>query len=304
MLNEGQILRHEGQILRHSQLKAFHHVALHGGFSVAAEALHLTQPAISEQVRNLEQTYDVQLFRRDRKKVTLTEAGTALLQLTRHYFDMEEQLQELLSESGAGVSGKLRIVVDSAYHIAEILAEFQKKYPDITIQVMTGNTEEVLSKLRSYDAEIGVLGSVSPGRDVETISLGSTEILGFCSRSFDIGARTSLTIEELQDYPLVFRESGSKTRLNLEEEAQRAGVVLKPKIIAEGREAVRAIVASGGGIGFVSEAEFGEYGQFRRIPLNGISIRMTESIVYLGQRRDVRLIRAFLEIARAHEQSS
>ncbi|WP_371229773.1 LysR substrate-binding domain-containing protein [Roseovarius sp. 2305UL8-3] len=283
--------------MRHSQLKAFHHVALHGGFSAAAEALNLTQPAISEQVRNLEQSYDVLLFQRDRKKVTLTETGTALLKISLHYFEVEQQMAELLSESSAAVSGELRIVADSAYHIADILSSFQEKFPRITISVMTGNTEEVVSRLRSYDAEIGVLGSLTPGKDMESISLGSTEIFGFCANSFDTGGKQTLSMSDLQKYPLIFRENGSKTRMTLEQKAQQVGITLKPAIIAEGREAVRAIVAAGTGIGFVSDAEFGSEPHFRKLPLEGASIHMDESIVYLSQRRDVRLIRAFREIA-------
>lgn len=283
--------------MRHSQLKAFHHVALTGGFSVAAEALNLTQPAISEQVRNLEQSYDVLLFHRDRKKVTLTETGAALLRVSRHYFEVEQQMIELLGESSAGVSGELRIIADSAYHIADLLLCFRKRFPKTTISVMTGNSAEVLSKLRSYDAEIGVLGSLTPGRDMEAINLGSTQIFGFCAEAFDTGRKRSLSIRDLERFPLVFRESGSKTRMKLEELAQQAGITLRPAVVAEGREAVRAIVAAGVGIGFVSEAEFGSEPHFRKLTLEGEGIRMNESIIYLSQRKDVRLIRAFREIA-------
>ena len=283
--------------MRHSQLKAFHHVALEGGFSTAAAALRLTQPAISEQVRNLEKNYDVQLFLRDRKKVELTEAGQSVLQLTRQYFEIEQQIEELLAESSAGISGELRIVADSARHVSDLLTAFNRKFPNVTISVLAGNYEEVLSRLRNYDAEIGVVGSVAPGRDMETISLGFTEIVAFCAKDFDLGNRNSLTMAELEHLPLVFRESGSKTRLKLEEEAHKLGVPLKPTFIAEGREAVSAIVAAGAGIGFVSEAEFDEESQLRKIRLDGVHIGITESIVYLGQRRDVRLIRAFIDLA-------
>ena len=289
--------------MRHSQLKAFHHVALEGGFSTAADALHLTQPAISEQVRNQDKKYDVQLFLRDRRKVVLTEVGKSVLQLTRRYFEIEEQIEEVLTESSAGIAGELRIVADSAYHISEMLTSFNKKFPNVTISVQTGNSEEVLTKLRSYDAEIGVLGSLTPGRDTEAINLGFTEILAFCAKDFNLGGRKRLSMSDLTELPLVFRENGSKTRLNLEEEARSMGIALKPTIVAEGREAVRAIVAAGAGIGFVSAAEFDGDSQFRKIPLDGISIRMNESVVYLSQRRDVRLIRAFAEIARSSKRA-
>ena len=82
--------------MRHAQLRAFHHVALTGGFSRAAEALGLSQPAVSEQVRRLEQDHDVLLFHRDRTNTRPTAAGEALLRLTRQYFETEQQIAELL----------------------------------------------------------------------------------------------------------------------------------------------------------------------------------------------------------------
>ena len=290
--------------MRYSQLKAFHHVALEGGFTTAAEKLHLTQPAVSEQVRNLEKTYDVQLFSRDRKKVALTSAGKSLLHLTRQLFEVEDQIEEALSESSTGIAGELRIVADSAHHVSDLLAAFNRKFPNVTISVLAGNYEEVLSRLRNYDAEIGVAGSVAPGRDMETISLGFTEIIAFCARDFDLANRTSLRIEDLPNLPLVFRESGSKTRRKLEDEAQKRGITLKPTFVAEGREAVSAIVAAGAGVGFVSEAEFDEESQLRKVRLDDVHIGITESIVYLSQRRDVRLIRAFTDMALGPDSSA
>ena len=83
--------------MRYVQLRAFHYVAISGGFSRAAEELLLTQPAISDQVRKLEEEYDILLFNRQRKQVTLTPAGEKLLTITRRMFDTESQALELLS---------------------------------------------------------------------------------------------------------------------------------------------------------------------------------------------------------------
>jgi DNA-binding transcriptional LysR family regulator len=102
--------------MRYVQLRAFHYVATCGGFSRAAEELLLTQPAISDQVRKLEEEYDVLLFNRQRKQVTLTTAGEHLLQVTRRLFDSEQQALDFLSESRSLQSGNLRIVADSAHH--------------------------------------------------------------------------------------------------------------------------------------------------------------------------------------------
>ncbi|UWQ08069.1 LysR family transcriptional regulator [Aliiroseovarius crassostreae] len=284
--------------MRHRQLKAFHHVARLGGFSRAAEALFLTQPAISEQVRKLEQDHDTLLFHRERKRVRLTETGEQLFLLTKRYFEVESQIEEYLSQKGAAMEGELRILADSAHHVTELLGQFKKRYPKTTISLRVGNTEKVIEELRAYNAEIGVIGSISPGQDITVHDLGASEIVAFAAHDLLLPSQEAVSLEDLAKYPLVFRESGSKTRQKLEEEALRQGVTLTPAIVAEGREAVREVVASGAGIGFVSLAEYVHDARFRKISLSGAQISMSESLVHLTQRSDVKVIRAFMEIAR------
>lgn len=284
--------------MRHSQLKAFHHVALLGGFSRAAEALCHTQPAISEQVRKLEQDHDVLLFHRERKRVHLTEAGETLFRMTRQYFEIEQQIEEYMSETGAAIEGELRIIADSAHHVTTILTEFRKKYPNVTVTLRVGNTKEIVEELRGYNAEIGIAGSVDPGKDMDTLSLGSTEITAFAERGFLPADKRCLTLEELSKLPLIFREEGSKTRAKLVEAAAEHHIRLKPAIVAEGREAVREVVASGAGIGFVSRAEFGHDDRLVQISLTDVDLKMSETLVHLAQRREVKVIRHFMSVAR------
>lgn len=283
--------------MRHSQLKAFHYVAKHGGFSRAAEALYLTQPAISEQVRKLEQDHDLLLFQRERKRVNLTPEGEQLYRFTKQYFEIEDQIEDYLSETKAAIDGELRIIADSAHHMTSFLGAFQKKYPKITITVRSGNTEEILEELRSYNAEIGVVGSLSPGKDMDVLNLGSTEIVAFAAQGVLLASKPTLSLEELAELPLIFREHGSKTREKLEDAAEKHGIRLNPAIVAEGREAVRELVASGAGIGFVSQAEYGHDDRLQQIKLKGVNLQMGESMISLSQRRDVKIIRAFMDFA-------
>ncbi|SLN10303.1 HTH-type transcriptional activator CmpR [Roseovarius litorisediminis] len=285
--------------MRHSQLKAFHHVALMGGFSRAAEALLLTQPAISEQVRKLEQDHDVLLFHRERKRVRLTEAGEQLFLLTKRFFEIEKQIEDYMSETSAAIDGELRIIADSAHHVTDILGRFRRRYPDVAISLRAGNTEDILEALRAYDAEIGVVGNLPSGKDMASIDLGATEITAFAAKGFLPASKKSISLQELAELPLIFRETGSKTRQYMEEEAAKHAITLTPVIVAEGREAVREVVASGAGIGFVSEAEYVQDDRLMKIRLENLSIRMSETIVHLTQRHDVKVIRAFMELASA-----
>ncbi|WP_245744614.1 LysR substrate-binding domain-containing protein [Aliiroseovarius sediminilitoris] len=285
-------------MMRHSQLKAFHHVALLGGFSRAAEALFLTQPAISEQVKKLEQEHDTLLFHRERKRVRLTEEGAQLFLFTKQYFEIEQKIEDYMSSTSAAIDGELRIIADSAHHITHFLGDFRTRYPNISVTLRTGNTEEILEDLRAYNAEIGIVGSLTPGADMTALNLGTTKITAFAACGSLLAARPALSLQDLADLPLIFREQGSKTRQKLEERAKQKGVTLTPAIVAEGREAVREVVASGAGIGFVSQAEYGHDDRLTQITLVDADIEMSETLVHLAQRSDVKVIRAFMEFAR------
>ncbi|RWO87633.1 LysR substrate-binding domain-containing protein [Mesorhizobium sp.] len=285
--------------MRYVQLRAFHQVAICGGFSRAAEALFLTQPAISDQVRKLEEEYDVLLFNRNKKQVTLTHSGQKLLEITHRMFDTEQQALELLTESRALRSGTLRIVADAAHHLLHILGSFRARYPGVQVSVRAGNTETVISSLYSYDADIGVLGEVSTGRDFEVLKLNSTPIIAFASVDHPLAAKKSLTLKQLAQESLVMRERGSKTRQKLEDLAAASKIELRPAIEAEGREAVREIVASGAGIGFVSAAEFGQDSRLVPITIDAPETLMDEALICLRERSGGKLVRAFLDMARS-----
>jgi len=284
--------------MRYVQLRAFHYVAVCGGFSRAAEELLLTQPAISDQVRKLEEEYDILLFHRRRRQVTLTPAGEKLLAITRRMFDTESQALELLSEARALRSGNLRVVADAAHHLLHIIGPFRQRYPGIRVTIRSGNTETVMESLISYDADIGVLGEVPVGHEYEIIKLNSSPIVAFVAASHPLASRRTLSFSQLAKQPLVLRERGSKTRRKLEDAAP-AGVELTCAIEAEGREAVREIVGSGAGVGFVSEAEFGDDARFAKIVIEGEPMLMDEALICLKERSQAKAIRAFLEIAKS-----
>ncbi|MCG6859370.1 MAG: LysR family transcriptional regulator [Salaquimonas sp.] len=283
--------------MRYVQLRAFHHVAIHGGFSRAAEKLHLTQPALSDQVRKLEEEYDVILFNRRKKQVTLTPAGRRLLEVTHRFFEVETQALELLSESRALSAGTLRIVADSAMHLLHILQPFRMRYPKVRLSLRAGNSQEVFDALFNYEADVGVLGEAPQTRDMEVVRLSTTPMVAFAAVGSEAARASSLTLRQLTRFPLVLREPGSKTREKLEAAARRAGVELTAAIEAEGREAIREIVASGAGVGIVSEAEFGHDPRIVKIPLAGEMLAMDEALICLRERASGKLVKAFMEMA-------
>ncbi|GAB0113160.1 LysR substrate-binding domain-containing protein [Acidisoma sp. C75] len=285
--------------MRYVQLRAFHYVAIHGGFSRAASELLLTQPAISDQVRKLEEEYDILLFSRQRKQVVLTAAGEQLLAITRRMFETETQALELLSESRALRLGRLSIMADAVHHVLPVLTAFRARYPGVQVVLRSGNTETISQALASYEADIGVIGDTPPMRDTETVRLNTSPILACVAAGHPLAGAGPVGLAELARYPLVGREQGSKTRKKVEEAAAAQGIALSFAIEAEGREAMREIVAIGLGIGFVSEAEFGHDPRLARLAIAGPPMAMDEVMLCLKERAEAKTIRAFFETARA-----
>jgi DNA-binding transcriptional LysR family regulator len=152
--------------------------------------------------------------------------------------------------------------------------------------------------LHAYEADIGVLGEVPKTGDFEILKLNSTPIIAFASRDYPLAGQATVTFPELATHPLVMRERGSKTRQKLEAMAADCGVPLTPLIEAEGREAVREIVAAGGGVGFVSFAEFGQDNRLVPIRIDAPEMLMDEALICLRERANGKLVNAFYDIAR------
>ena len=283
--------------MTYSQLRAFHCVATYGGFSKAAEKTQHSQPVLSGHVKQLEEFYDNLLFKREKKRISLTSAGKELFILTKQFFEVEEQINNHLSKSSASVSGKIRIVADSAIHIIKILKSFRKNYPDVIIDLTIGNSKEVTTSIRNYDAEIGVIGSPVEGPDLQTLTLETSKIKVIASKKFFNKIPKSLSFQDLEQLPLVFRENGSHTRETLIAEALKQKKQLVPVIEVTGREGLHELVANGLGIGFVSQAEIGQDPRLAHIDIDAGHTEMTETLMYLTARKEVPVIRAFLKAA-------
>ncbi|MGY9012794.1 MAG: LysR substrate-binding domain-containing protein, partial [Rhodobacterales bacterium] len=134
--------------------------------------------------------------------------GETLFLLTKQFFEIEQQIEEYISEARAEMDGQIRIIADSARHVTQILIEFRKRYPKVHVLLQSGNSEDVVDKLRSYDAEIGIMGGLTPGGDIETLDLGATEIIAFAAQGVVPAEITRMRLVDLVQLPLVFREAG------------------------------------------------------------------------------------------------
>lgn len=282
--------------MRYAQLKAFHAVAKWGGFSRGASKINLTQPAVSDHVRNLEETYGIQLFVRSNRTVTLTDIGRKLFVLSERLLETESAALQLLSRARGLKEGQLIIGADAAVHVLPLLQKFREKYPDISISVTTGNSEVLIDKLENLEIDFAVVANEQQGMQFESRLLSRYAMAAFTSKQHKHFTRSNANLAELVACPLVLREQGSATRRLFDDACSKRGMIAHNVIEIEGREAAREAVAAGLGIGIVSTAEFVDDDRLDMIEISDWDEKMSEWLVCLSSRTDLHIVSALLEL--------
>jgi aminoethylphosphonate catabolism LysR family transcriptional regulator len=279
--------------MRHAQIRAFHAVAVHGGFSRAAEALGLTQPAVSDHVRKLEESYGVQLFTRSPAGVALTAMGRKLFAIAERLFEAEAEALELLSRGRTLEEGQLTIGADAASHILPELARFRLRHPRLAVRLVTGNSAQLLKRLEDFSIDIAVTAERPPDPPFLSRKLRSDRLVAVVQRSSRLSRRKEIGFAELVSLPLILREEGSMTRRLLLEEAARRGLSPSATIEIESREAAREAAAQGLGLAIMSEGELVPDGRLAVLSIPDWETEMEEWMICLGSRSSLHVIRSF-----------
>ena len=289
----------------HSQLRSFHAVATHGSFTRASEMLHITQPTLSGQVKELEERYGTKLFVRHGRRIELTEIGKSAFNITRHIFRHEEEVEQLLQSARALTSGQLRVAADAPYIATPLLAQFQRIYPGIHISIQYGNSQQLMSWIESRQCDVAFLPNIPQGDDrLFSIPLLPDRLVVFVSQDHAWADRRSISVEEVVDQRVVLREKGSRTRSIFEEAVEQAGFRLNDVMEISGREGVREAVAAGFGIGIVAESELQSDSRLRALPVTNADLVYDEYVVCLQQMRSLRVTEAFLDLIASSQQES
>ncbi|MBL8908067.1 MAG: LysR family transcriptional regulator [Rhizobiales bacterium] len=283
--------------MTHAQLKAFHAVAQSAGFSRAAEKLSLTQPAVSDHIAKLELTCGTQLFVRTRREAVLTEFGRRLFALTERLFETEGQIEELISRARKLEEGSLAIGADAAVHVLPLISSFRERYPGVAVKLIGGNSAALLERVDRFEIDFAVVSIQPAEARYEMLLLREDRLVALISKQAPVRLK-SLEMASLATCPVVLREEGSMTRTLLLDEMARRKLKLSNVTEIDSREAVSEAVAQGLGIGIVSESEVVPDTRLRQIPFADWAVTMREWLVWLGARTDLKLVAAFLDIAR------
>ncbi|WP_166359443.1 LysR substrate-binding domain-containing protein [Pseudomonas akapageensis] len=280
------------------QLRAFDAVAREGSFTRAASRLFISQPAVTGHIKALEEHYQITLLRRTARRVELTEEGIRLAAITRAMFGLAEEAQAMLEANRQLLTGRLEVAADGPHRVMPMLASLRSRYPGITVNLRLGNAQETLAALVSEHADVAVLTEVEPRKGLHMQDLTPSHICALlpAGHSWAEDGR-GITIDQLHQQIMVLREPSSITRRTFDEACTLASV--QPRVLLEldSREAVTEAVAAQLGIGIVSSVEVSHDPRVRAVPIAGDGLVNRHMIGCLERRRELRLIKAFLELA-------
>lgn len=290
--------------ISHAHLRSFHAVATHGSFTRAAEILHITQPTLSGQVKELEERYGIRLFVRQGRRIELTDIGKSAFAITQHLFRHEEEVEQLLQSARALTSGILLVAADSPYLVTPLLAQFQRLYPGIQISIQYGNSQQLMSWVESHRCDVAFLPIIPGGNDrLFSIPLAPDKLVVFVNQSHVWAERRSITIEELSEQRIILREKGSHTRSIFEAAMAQAGGKLNDVMEISGREGVREAVAAGFGVGIVAATELMADSRLRALRISNAELIYVQQVICLKERRSLRVTNAFLEMIESSQKA-
>jgi len=287
--------------MRYFQLRAFDAVARERSFSKAASLLGLTQPAITTQVRNLEESCQQALFVRTTQGVQLTDAARPLFELTRQMFSTEEQIEDLVSLATAYRHGSLKLAADGPHVALQVVAAFREQYPGIDISIALGSQREVWDDLLGYRVDAAVVGNAASDARIMAIPVAQQDMRVLLPKDHPLAASESLSLADLKDHPVIRRESGSNTQRLIDEALQRARFSLPTALELGSREAVLEAVKQGLGIGFVLDREIPDGTHTVAVPLVELRACNVDSVVCLHSQRKRGIVQTFLSVAATFE---
>ncbi len=283
--------------MSYATFRAFHAVVEHGGVTRAAAALGLTQPTLSGQVKELQARFGVRLLERSGRGVEPTELGRSLHALTRRFFAIEAEIEEMLAQARDPARGRLRLGADAPMHIIPVLAAFSRRYPAIRLSVALGNSQSILAALLDRRCDVAVIADPPRNRRLHAVPLRVDRLVALVSKGHDWAALRTVDFTRLARQRLVLREPGSRTRAVLQAALAAAGIKPEEAVEMGSREGVIESVAAGLGIGLVLASEDRRDARLASLAITGAAIENTEHLACLAQRRHTPAVEAFFRLA-------
>ena len=288
------------------RLQVFHAVAKHLSFTKAAEALFMTQPAVTFQIRQLEEHFNARLFDRAQGRITLTPAGAVALEYAEKILGLSSELDARLKEASGQMGGPLLIgasMTVAEFLLPQVLGEFKAKHPAIVPRLFVANSEAVQARVAERTLDLGFIEGESHLASLMTDVCCDDELQVVCAPSHPLAKLQSVPPKALLEHAYVSREPGSGTREVIDHYLQKAGVppdTLQVMMELGSPEALKRLVATGLGFTIMSRviaATEVRLGRLAQVPLAPRLVRRM-AVVYPKERFHSRLMNEFVQFAK------
>jgi DNA-binding transcriptional LysR family regulator len=272
------------------QLRIWSLVAEHGSFSKAARELHLTQPAISIQVKQLQENAGVALFEQIGKKLHLTEAGRELARCAASVSDLLRTAEETLA-SHRGITGgivRIGVVSTAKYFAPSMLAAFTRIHPDVRINLSVANREDIIRLLADNAIDLAIMGRPPKGLRTVASAFAKHPLVIIAPADHPLAGRRGIPLAQLADESFLMRERGSGTRMSMEKTFKERGLPWRVSMEISSNETIKQAVMAGLGVAFLSEHTVGlelRAGRLAVLDVEGLPIMRDWFVIHLKDKR-------------------
>ncbi len=241
------------------RLKIFHTVARLLNFTKAAEELHMTQPAVTFQIRQLEDQFNTRLFDRTHNKVTLTDVGKQVYlyadRILKLYEDMTRSVTDMTGEVSGGVTLGASTTV-AEYMLPKLIGEFKAKYPEVQISLKESNTEHIVTMVESNEIDIGIVEGSVNNKNLIVEECHTDELVVVLPNEHELAKREQLEVKDIVEHPFITREAGSGTQESIQNYVDNNGDsgILNICFELSSPEAIKGAVEAGMGISILSRS--------------------------------------------------
>ena len=293
------------------QLRAFVAIAESGTFTAGALRVHVTQAAISMQIRQLENEIGAKVFVRAPRHVILTEAGEQLLRRARHILREHDAALDEIAELAGAERGRLRIGSASAMVLTEqlpgILKNLRKQHPAAEISVTSGTSEVLVDQILAGEVDIAFVSLPVDVRGIKTERLSEDQLVAIASPRHKLAKQRTVSAYTLAGERLILGERGGNTRRLIDQFFAQAGVTLRVAMELSRQQAIRRMVEEDMGVGIVplqSVKEDVEKGKLIRWWIEGAQINWELGIAQLSNGYDSPIMQKFVALARKNFANS
>ncbi|MGB5306545.1 MAG: LysR family transcriptional regulator [Gammaproteobacteria bacterium] len=241
------------------RLQVFHTVARLLSFTKAAESLHMTQPAVTFQVRQLEEYFNTRLFDRTHNRISLTDAGERVYEFADKIFQLYAEMDNAVRGMTGEISGVLIMGASTTiaeYMLPALLGDFKSKYPDVNVHLKVSNTDGIVSMVENNDIDLGVVEAPVMNKNLVVEECRKDRLVAIVPPKHVLAGQRQIKLRELLDHAYIAREEGSGTREVIQEYITSVGMKpgdLHVAMELGSPEAIKGAVEASMGVSIVSE---------------------------------------------------